>query len=76
MVTDKGGESPQGIKTEGRERRGTNTLFIFYYSTHGENTEKESVHTTCTIINCGIIYVFLVIVHKLSLYCFFLWKRM
>jgi len=42
---------------------GTNTLFIFYYSTHGENTEKESLCTTCTVIKCGIIYVFLVIVH-------------
>jgi hypothetical protein len=60
-------ESSQGIKTKGRERRGTKTLFIFYYSTHGENTEKESLHTTCTVIKCGIIYVFLVIVHTLAL---------
>ena len=67
MVTNKVGESPQGIKTKGHERRGTNILFIFYYSTHGENTEKECLHTTCTVTKCGIIYVFLVIVHNLSL---------
>ena len=31
---------PNGIRARRGERRGTYTLFIFYYAAHAENTEK------------------------------------